>query len=108
MIAGFRFAFERPFGSDSALSGLRKPFVNPSRSCRSLGHRLGDVRRAVQRHGQRHVQHSMPLRALTLGFALASVFAANLTATPAHAGASILVEADTGKALGEGSASYPW
>jgi D-alanyl-D-alanine carboxypeptidase len=54
------------------------------------------------------VQHSTPLRALTLGFALASVFAANLTATPAHAGASILVEADTGKVLRAENASYPW
>ena len=50
----------------------------------------------------------MPLRALTLGFALAAVFAANLTATPAHAGASILVEADTGKVLRAENASYPW
>ena len=54
------------------------------------------------------MQHSMPLRALTFGFALASVFAANLTATPAHAGASILVEADTGKVLRAENASYPW
>ncbi len=48
------------------------------------------------------------LRALTLGIALVSVFAAHLTATPAHAGASILVEADTGKVLRAENATYPW
>ena len=48
------------------------------------------------------------LRAPTLGIALVSVFAAHLMATPAHAGASILVEADTGKVLRAENATYPW
>ena len=49
------------------------------------------------------------LRAPTLGIALVSVFAAHLFADlPAHAGASILVEADTGKVLRAENATYPW
>ena len=48
------------------------------------------------------------LRALTLGIALGSLFASALTATPAQAGASILVEADSGKVLRAENASYPW
>ena len=48
------------------------------------------------------------LRAPTLGIALVSVFAAHLMATAAHAGASILVEADTGKVLRAENATYPW
>jgi D-alanyl-D-alanine carboxypeptidase len=61
-----------------------------------------------QRNGPRHVQHSQFLRALTLGIALGSVFAATITATPAHAGASILVEAESGKVLRAENATYPW
>jgi D-alanyl-D-alanine carboxypeptidase len=54
------------------------------------------------------VQQVTSLRALTLGIALASVFAAFLTATPAHAGASILIEANSGKVLRAENATYPW
>jgi D-alanyl-D-alanine carboxypeptidase len=67
----------------------------------------GDLRRADQRNGPRHVQHVKSLRALTLGIALISVFAA-CTGTPACAGASILVEADSGKVLRAENATYPW
>ncbi len=52
--------------------------------------------------------HSQLLRALTLGIALGSPFAATLFTTPAHAGASILVEADSGKVLRADNATYPW
>ena len=54
------------------------------------------------------MHHSQFLRALTLGTALGFLVAANLTATPAHAGASILVEADSGKVLRAENATYPW
>jgi D-alanyl-D-alanine carboxypeptidase len=68
---------------------------------------MGDLRRADQRNGPRHVQDVKLLRALTLGIALISVFALG-TGTPAHAGASILVEADSGKVLRAENATYPW
>ena len=93
MIPGFSFAFERRFGLDSVPTGLPEPFVNPSRLCRILGLGSGRPKGADQRNGPRHVHYSQFLRALTLGTALGVLFAANLTATPAHAGASILVEA---------------
>jgi D-alanyl-D-alanine carboxypeptidase len=54
------------------------------------------------------VQHVKSFRALALGIAFGSVFAANLVATPAQAGASILIEADTGKVLRAENATYPW
>jgi D-alanyl-D-alanine carboxypeptidase len=54
------------------------------------------------------VQHVKFLRALALGLALGSAFAVNLAATPAQAGASILIEADTGKVLRAENATYPW
>jgi D-alanyl-D-alanine carboxypeptidase len=54
------------------------------------------------------VHYSQFLRALTLGIALGSFFASTLTATPAQAGASILVEADSGKVLRAENATYPW
>jgi D-alanyl-D-alanine carboxypeptidase len=54
------------------------------------------------------VHHFQFLRALTLGIALGSLFAATLTATSAQAGASILVEADSGKVLRAENATYPW
>ena len=54
------------------------------------------------------MHYSQFLRALTLGIALGSLFASALTATPAQAGASILVEADSGKVLRAENASYPW
>jgi D-alanyl-D-alanine carboxypeptidase len=54
------------------------------------------------------VHYTQFLRALTLGIALGSLFASALTATPAQAGASILVEADSGKVLRAENASYPW
>ena len=75
LISGFRFAFERPLGLDSAPPELRKPFVNPSRP---VGHSgmPGRPRGADQPNGPRHVQHLKFLRALTLGIALLSLFAA--------------------------------
>jgi len=54
------------------------------------------------------VHYTQFLRALTLGIALGSLFASALTATPAQAGASILVEADSGKVLRAENATYPW
>ena len=54
------------------------------------------------------MHYSQFLRALTLGIALGSLFASTLTATPAQAGASILVEADSGKVLRQENATYPW
>jgi len=54
------------------------------------------------------VHYSQFLRALALGIAVGSLFASALTATPAQAGASILVEADSGKVLRAENASYPW
>ena len=48
------------------------------------------------------------LGALTFGLALVAGFAAAATTTPAHAGASILVEADSGKVLRAENATYPW
>ena len=54
------------------------------------------------------MQHVKSLRALALGLALGSAFAANLAATPVQAGASILIEADTGKVLRAENATYPW
>ena len=54
------------------------------------------------------MQHVKSLRALALGIAFGSAFAANLAATPAQAGASILIEADTGKVLRAENATYPW
>src|SRR5262245_27562990 len=87
---GFRFAFRCPFGLDSVPHPLREPFVNPSRPNRSL--KLACITAgavasegAGQRNGPRHVQHVKSLRALALGLALGSAFAANLAATPAQA-----------------------
>ena len=54
------------------------------------------------------MHYSQFLRALTLGIALGSLFASTLTATPAQAGASILIEADSGKVLRAENATYPW
>lgn len=54
------------------------------------------------------MHYSQFLRALTLGIALGSLFASTLTATSAQAGASILVEADSGKVLRAENATYPW
>jgi len=48
------------------------------------------------------------LRALALGVAAGALLAAGLIATPAHAGAALLVEADTGKVLHAENATYPW
>jgi D-alanyl-D-alanine carboxypeptidase len=54
------------------------------------------------------VQHVKSLRALALSIAFASALAGNLAATPAQAGASILIEADSGKVLRAENATYPW
>ena len=51
---------------------------------------------------------SQVLRALTLGLALGPLGAAVLPSGAAHAAASILVEADTGKILHAENATYPW
>jgi D-alanyl-D-alanine carboxypeptidase len=53
------------------------------------------------------VQDVKLLRALTLGIALIAVFVV-CAETPADAGASILVEADSGKVLRAENATYPW
>ncbi len=47
-------------------------------------------------------------RVLTLAIALSALAAAALPPTTAHAGASILVEAETGKVLHAENATYPW
>jgi D-alanyl-D-alanine carboxypeptidase len=54
------------------------------------------------------VYHSQFPCALTLGIALATLCAATFAATPAGAGASILIEADSGKVLRAENATYPW
>jgi D-alanyl-D-alanine carboxypeptidase len=54
------------------------------------------------------VQQVRSLRALALSIAFGSALAANLAATPAQAGASILIEADSGKVLRAENATYPW
>ena len=48
------------------------------------------------------------VRVLALAIALGPLCMVGLQPTPAHAGASILVEADTGKVLRAENASYPW
>jgi D-alanyl-D-alanine carboxypeptidase len=48
------------------------------------------------------------LRVLMLGATVVLLFAANLTATPARAEATILVEVDSGKVLRAENATYPW
>jgi D-alanyl-D-alanine carboxypeptidase len=53
------------------------------------------------------VQHAKLLRALTLGIAFVALLAA-ATTTPAHAGASILVDVESGKVLRAENATYPW
>ncbi len=52
--------------------------------------------------------HLQFFRTLTLCIASAFVLAAGFSATPARAGASILVEADSGKVLRAENATYPW
>jgi D-alanyl-D-alanine carboxypeptidase len=55
------------------------------------------------------VRKSQTFRALTLAIALGPLsVAAALPSTEARAGASILVEADTGKVLRADNATYPW
>jgi len=54
------------------------------------------------------VNQSQTFRALTLAIALSPFCAAALPATVAHAGASILVEAESGKVLHAENATYPW
>jgi D-alanyl-D-alanine carboxypeptidase len=50
-----------------------------------------------------------PLRAQMLGIAFGSIAAATvLAATPAWSGASILIDADSGKVLRADNATYPW
>src|SRR5208282_4568222 len=109
MIPVFAFAFERSLGLDSSSSALREPFVNPSRPPMwFLGRPPGRLLGPDQPNGPRHVYHLQFLRALTLGVALGSLFAATLTATPARAEAVLLVEADSGKVLHAENATYPW
>ena len=52
--------------------------------------------------------HRQSVWALTLGFGLLVPAATALTATPARAEATILVEADSGKVLRAENATYPW
>ena len=54
------------------------------------------------------MNQSQTFRVLTLAIALTPLCALVLGSAPAHAGASILVEADTGKVLRAENASYPW
>ena len=54
------------------------------------------------------LHHLRSLRALTFGIALGSLVAATCAATPAAAGATILVDVDTGKVLHAENATYPW
>jgi D-alanyl-D-alanine carboxypeptidase len=54
------------------------------------------------------VNQSQTFRALTLAVALGPLCAAALAPTMAYAGASILVEADSGKVLHAENATYPW
>ena len=54
------------------------------------------------------MNQSQTVRVLTLAIALGPLCMVALQPTPAHAGASILVEADTGKVLRAENASYPW
>ena len=97
MIALFAFAFERSFGLDRYRLALSELIVNPSRPS---GPRPTD--------GPRHVYQWKYRAALPLAVALGSLFAANLTSTPARAEALLLVEADSGKVLRAENATYPW
>jgi D-alanyl-D-alanine carboxypeptidase len=54
------------------------------------------------------VNQSQTFRVLTLAFALSPLCTLALQSAPARAGASILIEADTGKVLRAENASYPW
>ena len=54
------------------------------------------------------MQSSQTIRALTLAIALGPLCSVALPAATAHAGASILVEVETGKVLRAENASYPW
>ena len=54
------------------------------------------------------MNQSQTFRVLTLAIALTPLCTLVLGSAPAHAGASILVEADTGKVLRAENASYPW
>jgi D-alanyl-D-alanine carboxypeptidase len=54
------------------------------------------------------VNYLQSFRAFALAIALSPVCAAALAPATAHAGASILVEADTGKVLRAENATYPW
>ena len=54
------------------------------------------------------MNQSQTVRVLTLAIALGPLCMVALQPAPAHAGASILVEADTGKVLRAENASYPW
>jgi len=54
------------------------------------------------------VHQSQTVRALTLAIALGAAAATALPSTAAYAGASILVEAESGKVLHADNATYPW
>jgi D-alanyl-D-alanine carboxypeptidase len=54
------------------------------------------------------VHQSQTVRALTLAIALAPICAAGFPPSAAHAGAAILVEAESGKVLRADNATYPW
>ncbi len=54
------------------------------------------------------MNQSQTFRVLTLAFALSPLCTLALQSAPARAGASILIEADTGKVLRAENASYPW
>ena len=54
------------------------------------------------------MNQSQTFRALIFAIALGPLCAAGLPPTPAHAGASILVDAESGKVLRAENATYPW
>jgi D-alanyl-D-alanine carboxypeptidase len=59
-------------------------------------------------NGPRRVRRSQTFRVVTLALALAPFCFAALPSAEARAGASILIEADTGKVLRADNATYPW
>jgi len=122
MIPGFTFAFERLLRLDSASSGLQcggsevrieEPFVNIFAASLSVfGHKSEPTpdpdSRARATNGPRRVRRSQTFRVVALAIALTPFCLAALPSAEARAGASILVEADTGKVLRADNATYPW
>ena len=102
--------FERAFGLHNARNCASETYRELSWPCRSLRHSLGDLLkgRPTELDRDTGAQDVKLLRALTLGVALIFPSSPSQPETPAHAGASILVEADLGKVLRAENATYPW